>query len=42
MENSKNFDSAQECEALKQEFWGYPGGEYAICIASDDPRLKGN
>jgi hypothetical protein len=38
----KTFDSARECEALKQEFWSDPGREYAICITSDDPRLKGN
>jgi len=38
----KTFDSAQEREALKVEFWRDPGGEYAICIASNDPRLKGS
>jgi hypothetical protein len=38
----KTFDSARECEVDK-EFWRkYPGYDDTICIASDDPRLKGN
>jgi hypothetical protein len=34
------FDSAKECEATKQEWHEYRGGENALCIATDDPRLK--
>jgi hypothetical protein len=36
----KAFDSAQECAAAKEQYQRDPGGGNAICIATDDPRLK--